>query len=117
MSFISAIFKGNSTTIREDSIIPIQDNLEYQAILYPIRSEVSIQTDDFPATVYVVISNGVPINAFREEIKAQEAVQNLTLSLMCKNTYKMHNGRAVFIYSIDNNNLIYKIWYTSIVVE
>lgn len=120
MSFISAIFKKDSsldtTTTTQNEEKPIKkvvDSNEYNAFLYPINSDISIQTED--SLIYIVISNDIPVDAYTDENKAMEAVKTLTSSFVGEKVYKITNGKSIFIYS--DNNLVKKIWYKPLTLK
>jgi hypothetical protein len=113
MSFITSLFGGNTTAVEP---VPAAVNDDYQTVLYPGAHESSTQTDDNPVrNVFVVIHNKECLYAYVSEKEAQKHVESVVSSLMRTDTYKMVNGRSIFIYS--GPILEHKITYYSVPLE
>lgn len=99
-----------TTEINEDYFFPQSDPVS------PSSSTGSSGPLKFPSEVFIVIHNGKPLQGFFQEEKASEFLSELTQSVIGEKDYKLVNGKAIFIYSHDNQ-LLHRMTYTGIKIS
>lgn len=113
MSFIIKTIFGSTSESSTDPLSPSTNTEINEDYFFPQSDTVTSST---PSEVFIVIHNGKPLQGFFKEEKASEFLSELTQSVLGEKDYKLVNGKAIFIYSPDNQ-LLHRMTYTGIKIS
>lgn len=116
MSFIIKTIFGSTSESSTDPVSPSTNTEINEDYFFPQSDTVNPPEHSPPSEVFIVIHNGKPLQGFFKEEKASEFLSELTQSVLGEKDYKLVNGKAIFIYSPDNQ-LLHRMTYTGIKIS